>query len=167
MNIRDFWVTRGRLYSAVSLFWRAQRTWKYETQATEVVVFLLLLLLFVMFPLFCSFLFVWFCFCFYERLIFVNGNILTNYRVKKSVWSGSHSTNLYSRLPITRTFKGNRKKFELSGVRVIGSSKKIAESRVKTSFYCTVNILITLILYAEMLSENWKILSHYKSQRIT
>ena len=38
----------------------------------------------------------------------------------------------------TRTFKGNRKK-----VRVIGSSKKIAESKVKNSFYCTVNILIT------------------------
>ena len=30
-----------------------------------------------------------------------------------------------------------------SGVRVIGSSKKIAESKVKNSFYCTVNILIT------------------------
>ena len=44
----------------------------------------------------------------------------------------------YSRLPMTRTFKGNRKK-----VRVIGSSKKIAESKVKNSFYCTVNILIT------------------------
>ena len=29
---------------------------------------------------------------------------------------------IYSRLPITRTFKGNRKKFELSGVRVIGST---------------------------------------------
>ena len=44
----------------------------------------------------------------------------------------------YSRLPITRTFKGNRKK-----VRVNGSSKKIAESKVKKQFYCTVNILIT------------------------
>ena len=42
----------------------------------------------------------------------------------------------YSPLPITRTFKGNRKKF-----RVIGSSKKTAESNVKNSFYCTVNIL--------------------------
>ena len=50
---------------------------------------------------------------------------------------------MFSRLPITRTFKGNRKKFELSGVRVIGSLKKIAESKVKNSFYCTVNILIT------------------------
>ena len=50
---------------------------------------------------------------------------------------------IYSRLPITRTFKGNRKKFEVSGVRVIGSSKKIAESKVKNRFYCTVNILIT------------------------
>ena len=49
----------------------------------------------------------------------------------------------YSRLPITRTFKGNRKKFELSRVRVIGNSKKIAGSKVKNSFYCTVNILIT------------------------
>ena len=29
---------------------------------------------------------------------------------------------IYSRLPITRTFKGNRKKVELLGVRVIGSS---------------------------------------------
>ena len=28
-------------------------------------------------------------------------------------------------------------------VRVIGSSKKIAESKVKNNFYCTVNILIT------------------------
>ena len=28
-------------------------------------------------------------------------------------------------------------------VRVIWSSKKIAESKVKNSFYCTVNILIT------------------------
>ena len=45
----------------------------------------------------------------------------------------------YSRLPITRTFKGNQKK-----VRVyIGSSNKIAECKVKNSFYCTVNILIT------------------------
>ena len=44
----------------------------------------------------------------------------------------------YSRLPITRTFKGNLKK-----VRVIGSSKKIAESKVTNRFYCTVNILIT------------------------
>ena len=35
----------------------------------------------------------------------------------------------YSRLPITRTLKGNRKK-----VRVIGSSKKIAESKVKKQF---------------------------------
>ena len=43
----------------------------------------------------------------------------------------------YSRLPITRTFKGNRKKG-----RIIGSSKKIAESNVKNSFYCTVKILI-------------------------
>ena len=49
------------------------------------------------------------------------------------------NTRKYSRLPITRTFKGNRKK-----VRVIGRSKKIAERKVKKpSFYCTVNILIT------------------------
>ena len=47
---------------------------------------------------------------------------------------------MYSRLSITRTFKGNRKK-----VQVIGSSKKIAESKVKNSFYGTVNILIRLI----------------------
>ena len=54
-----------------------------------------------------------------------------------------HFQIVYSRLPITRTFKGNRKRFELSGVRVIESSKKIAESVVKNSFYLTVNILIT------------------------
>ena len=41
-----------------------------------------------------------------------------------------------SRLPITPTFKGNRKKFELS--------KQMAGSKGKTSFYCTVNILITV-----------------------
>ena len=50
---------------------------------------------------------------------------------------------LYSLLPITRTFKGNRKKFKLSGVRLIWSSKQIAGSMGKTSFYCAVNILIT------------------------
>ena len=58
----------------------------------------------------------------------------------------------YSRLPITRTFKGNRKKFELSGVQVIESSQKIAASKVKNSFYRTVNFLSHFI--AEMLSEN-------------
>ena len=47
---------------------------------------------------------------------------------------------LYSRLLITPTFKGNRKSLELSGVRVIGNLKKIAASKVKNSFYCTVNI---------------------------
>ena len=52
----------------------------------------------------------------------------------------------YSRLPITQTFKGNQKKFELSGVRVIGSSKKIAKSKEKSNFHCTVNILITFNL---------------------
>ena len=31
---------------------------------------------------------------------------------------------MYSQLPITRTFKGNQKTFELSEVQVIGSSKK-------------------------------------------
>ena len=40
----------------------------------------------------------------------------------------------YSRFPITRTFKGNRKRFELSGVRVIESSKKIAGSKEKKQF---------------------------------
>ena len=40
----------------------------------------------------------------------------------------------YSQLPIIQNFKGNRKKFELSRVQVIGSSKKIAESKVKTVF---------------------------------
>ena len=44
---------------------------------------------------------------------------------------------------ITRTVKGNRKMFKSSGVRLIGSSKQIAGIKGKTSFYCTVNILIT------------------------
>ena len=35
------------------------------------------------------------------------------------------------------------REFELSGVRVIGRSKKIAESKIKNSFYYTVNISIT------------------------
>ena len=43
--------------------------------------------------------------------------------------SGSSGLQIYSRPPITRTFKGNRKK-----VRVIGSSKKIADIMVKTVF---------------------------------
>ena len=41
----------------------------------------------------------------------------------------------YSLLLITRSFKGNQKKFELLGVRVIGSSKKIAGGKEKDSFY--------------------------------
>ena len=44
----------------------------------------------------------------------------------------------YTRL----TFKGNRKKFEISRVWVIGSSKQMARSKGKTSFYCALNILI-------------------------
>ena len=37
----------------------------------------------------------------------------------------SRNPNGYSRLPITRTLKGNQKKFELAGVRVIRSMKQI------------------------------------------
>ena len=40
--------------------------------------------------------------------------------------------------PVNSNLQGKSKK-----VRVIGSSKKIAGSKVKNSFYCTVNILIT------------------------
>ena len=39
-----------------------------------------------------------------------------------SVFNVLKTCRVYSWLPIIRTFKGNRKKFELSGVRVIGSS---------------------------------------------
>ena len=74
-----------------------------------------------------------------------------------------HQINTYSRLPITRTFKGNRTKFELSEVWVIGSSKKIVESKVKNSFYCTVNISITF--NCRNVKWNWKILLDYKSER--
>ena len=53
-----------------------------------------------------------------------------NLTLKKKTRGGRlKSFLLYSRLPITRTFKGNRKKFKLSGVRVIGSSMKIAGSK--------------------------------------
>ena len=45
---------------------------------------------------------------------------------------------IYSQLLITRTLKGNWKK-----VWVIESSTKIAGSKGKNSFYCTVSILIT------------------------
>ena len=41
----------------------------------------------------------------------------------------------------SRTFKGNRKKFELSGAR-----RKQPEVRKKTSFFYTVNILITHLI---------------------
>ena len=36
---------------------------------------------------------------------------------------------IYSRLPVTRTFKKNRKRFELAGVRVIGSSKQLTGNK--------------------------------------
>ena len=49
---------------------------------------------------------------------------------------------MYSRLPITRTFKRNRKKFEFSGAR-----RKLAGRKEKNSFYCTVSILITFRAY--------------------
>ena len=64
----------------------------------------------------------------------------------------------HSRLPITLTFKGNRKK-----IRVIESSKKITESKVKNSFYYTVNIFITF----NCRNVKWKlkILLDYKSER--
>ena len=42
---------------------------------------------------------------------------------KKTRGGRFKSFSLYSRLPITRTFKENPKKFMLSGVRVIGSSR--------------------------------------------
>ena len=58
-----------------------------------------------------------------------------------------------------------------SGVRVIGRSRKIAESKVKNSFYCfygTVSILITFNhdRIVEMLSENSKILIKIINQNV-
>ena len=38
---------------------------------------------------------------------------------------------MYSQLPITQTFKGNLKKFRVIGSSSTGSSKNIAESKVK------------------------------------
>ena len=59
-------------------------------------------------------------------------------------------------------------RFELARVRVIGSSRKIAESKVKNSFYCTVSILITFNhdRIVEMLSENSKILKKIINQNV-
>ena len=50
-------------------------------------------------------------------------NIGQTHRLCGPLW-----LSLYSRLPITRTFKGNREKFKLSGVRVTGSLKQIIGS---------------------------------------
>ena len=58
---------------------------------------------------------------------------------KSNVFAFVHSVlalvDNYSRLPITRTFKENRKKIELSGVRLIGSSKKIAGNKEKRNSF--------------------------------
>ena len=74
---------------------------------------------------------------------------------KTSRWTsppGKFSALDYSRLPITRTVKWNRRKVELSGVWVIGSSKKIAGSRVKNVFYWIFYSPVIL----EMLIENYE-----------
>ena len=42
----------------------------------------------------------------------------------------------YSRIPITRTFKGNRKQFELSGVRVIEGKINYIENDLKGNENC-------------------------------
>ena len=57
----------------------------------------------------------------------------------------------------------NREKFEWSGAQVIGSSKKIAGSKEKTVF--TAKWTFKSHSIAEMLSENWKKLLDFKSER--
>ena len=54
-------------------------------------------------------------------------SVIRNYSLKLYFSSAHKNASFfsYSRLPITRTFKGNRKKFELAVVRVIGSTKQI------------------------------------------
>ena len=42
-----------------------------------------------------------------------------------------HRASMYSRIPITRTFRGNRKRFELSGVRVTGSWEQMTWKKEK------------------------------------
>ena len=54
------------------------------------------------------------------------------------IFSRGESTGAIQSTPDNPNLQGKSKK-----VRVIGSSKKIAESKVKNSFYCTVNIVIT------------------------
>ena len=63
--------------------------------------------------------------------------------VRLRIWrTGQHNSTKYfweySQLPIIQTFKGNWKRFKLSQAR-----KKIAGSKEKNCFYCTVNTLIT------------------------
>ena len=66
-------------------------------------------------------------FCLFSARFFPDTlSMLTGYLFAGTAGRSTQRQTVYSRLPITRTFKGNRKKFELSGVRVIGSSKKIA-----------------------------------------
>ena len=42
---------------------------------------------------------------------------INNFSFRAPMIANKHNDYVYSRLPITRTFKGNRKKFELSGAR--------------------------------------------------
>ena len=78
----------------------------------------------------------------------------------------SQETLNYSRLPITRTFKGNRKRFELLGVRVIRRSRKIAESKVKFVLHGEHFNHIYHDRIVEMLSENSKILIKIINQNV-
>ena len=81
--------------------------------------------------------------------------LLAGWRVLRKNMIGLPVVLTFSRLPISRTFKGNRKK-----VRVIGSSKKIAGSKEKKTL-----LTAQQTFFIEMLSENWKILLDYKSER--
>ena len=77
------------------------------------------------------------------------------WRVMRKNMIGWSVVQTFSRLPISRTFKGNRKK-----VRVIESSKKIAGSKEKKTVFTA-----QWTFFIEMLSENWKIPLDYKAER--
>ena len=80
-------------------------------------------------------------------------------RARTSIGQGWINTELQS-TPHNPNLEGKSEK-----VRFIGSSKKIAGSKEKNSFYCTVNILITFNCRKVKCTDNWKILLDYKSER--
>ena len=58
-----------------------------------------------------------------------------NSEIANSLWGLNETNSNYSRIPITRTFRGNRKRFPLAGVWVTGSWEQMTWK--KTMMLCT------------------------------